>query len=189
MQFKILINILFCFIKHFIIHVHVYSFTLRTNHAIRVTYFCFIIPHSMSCGGYNLFTHPSVHQSVIHSVCPGFFLSGECNSSETAQQNFIKLCSYEGHNACVDVIFSPFFTWELYPFELKIWKKLKNLTNWNRLSAQLLWNEQLELNLAKICYFLQLMWNRFSMNDREAVQSDNFLTANFPMLHKCDNYL
>ena len=99
----------------------------------------------MSCGGYNFFTHPSVHQSVIHSVWHVFFLSGECNSSETAQQNFIKLCSYEGHNACVDVIFSPFFTWELYPFELKIWKNLKNLTNWNRLSAQLLWNEQLEL--------------------------------------------
>ena len=161
MQFKILINILFCFIKHFIIHVHVYSFTLRTNHAIRVTYFCFIIPHSMSCGGYNLFTHPSVHQSVIHSVCPGVFLSGECNSSETAQQNFIKLCSYEGHNACVDVIFNPFFTWELYPFELKIWKNLKNLTNWNSLrrngTPPLFDVLPFEINNEN--YFLSLLWN------------------------------
>ena len=30
------------------------------------------------------------------------------------------------------------------------------------------------------------MWNWFSMNDREAVQSDIFLTVNIQMWHKCD---
>lgn len=42
--------------------------------------------------------------------------------------------------------------------------------------------------LAKIYYFVQLVWNQFSMNDREAVYSDIFSTGNIKMLHKCDNY-
>ena len=42
--------------------------------------------------------------------------------------------------------------------------------------------------LDKIYYFVQLMWNRFKVNDREAVQSDIFLTVNIQMLHKCENY-
>ena len=37
---------------------------------------------------------------------------------------------------------------------------------------------------AKIYHFVQLLWNWFTMNDREAVQSDIFLTVNV----KCDNY-
>ena len=48
-----------------------------------------IIPHATSCVGYNVFD-PSVSQSVS----PVFLV----NSSEIAQQNFVKLCSYEGHN-------------------------------------------------------------------------------------------
>ena len=42
--------------------------------------------------------------------------------------------------------------------------------------------------LAKIYYFVQLVWNRWSTNDREAVQSDIFLTVNVQMLHRFDNY-
>ena len=58
-----------------------------------------IIPNTTSCGEYNFFIHPSVSQSVSQSVnqsvSPIFLV---LNSSETAQQNFVKLCSYEGHN-------------------------------------------------------------------------------------------
>ena len=42
-------------------------------------------------------TRPSVSQSVCQSVSQSCF-SCQRNSSETAQQNFVKLCSYEGHN-------------------------------------------------------------------------------------------
>ena len=52
---------------------------------------------STSCGGYN-FLDPSVRLSVCESVLQSCF-SCQRNSSETAQQNFLKLCSYEGHNA------------------------------------------------------------------------------------------
>ena len=55
-----------------------------------------IIPHATSCGGYNVFDL-SVSQSVCQSVCQSCF-SCQHNSSETAQQNFVKLCSYEGHD-------------------------------------------------------------------------------------------
>ena len=40
--------------------------------------------------------------------------------------------------------------------------------------------------LAKVYNFVQLVWNRFSMNGSEAVQSDIFLTVNIPMLPNCD---
>ena len=67
-----------------------------------------IIPHAMSCGGYNVFDYTPHNelrrvriiffrpfsQSVCQSVL--FFLSA--NSSETPQQNFLKLCSNEGLN-------------------------------------------------------------------------------------------
>ena len=35
---------------------------------------------------------------------------------------------------------------------------------------------------------MQLVRNRFNMNDRETVHSDIFLTVNIEMLHKFDNY-
>ena len=37
--------------------------------------------------------------------------------------------------------------------------------------------------LSKIYHFLQLVWNGFTMNDREAVQSDISFTVNIQMLH------
>ena len=40
----------------------------------------------------------------------------------------------------------------------------------------------------KIHYFVQLVWNWFTMIDREAVQSNIFLTVNVQMLHKWYNY-
>ena len=38
----------------------------------------------------------------------------------------------------------------------------------------------LNYNKNKIYYFMQLMWNWFSMNDREAVQSDTFFDSEHP---------
>ena len=55
--------------------------------------FLLIIPRASSCRGYNVFD-PSISKSVSPSVL-GFFY--QRNSSETAHQNFVKLCSYEGH--------------------------------------------------------------------------------------------
>ena len=46
-------------------------------------------------------TRPSVSQSVCQSVSQSVgqsCFSCQRNSSETAQLNFLKLCSYEGHN-------------------------------------------------------------------------------------------
>ena len=55
-------------------------------------YVVIIIPHATRCGGYYVFD-PSISQSVSQSC-----FSCQHNSSETAQQNIVKLCSYEGHN-------------------------------------------------------------------------------------------
>ena len=54
-----------------------------------------IIPHSMSCGGYNVFDHLSV-------IIPFFFFC-QRNSYETIQQNFMKLCSYAGHTVLMGI--------------------------------------------------------------------------------------
>ena len=51
-----------------------------------------VIPHAMSSGGYKV-SELSVSQSVGQSC-----FSSQRNSSETAEQNFMKLCSYERHN-------------------------------------------------------------------------------------------
>ena len=48
-----------------------------------------IIPHATSCGGYNVFYLSVVSLSVHQS-----WFSCQCNS---AQQNFMKLCTNEGH--------------------------------------------------------------------------------------------
>ena len=60
---------------------------------LRVHCILLIIPHVTSCGGYNVLTRPSVGPSVRQSC-----FSCQQKSSETAQQNFVKLCSYGGHN-------------------------------------------------------------------------------------------
>ena len=85
----------------------------------------FLYPHATSCGGYNVF-YPSVSQSVCQSVSQ-FSFSCQRNSSETARQNFVKLCSYmyEGHDVKIfDSIFFP----ELRPFELRNLAKMKDIT-------------------------------------------------------------
>ena len=41
-----------------------------------------------------------------------------------------------------------------------------------------------QLKLLPKYYFVQLVWNWFSIYDREAVQSDIFLTLNIQILHK-----
>ena len=43
--------------------------------------------------------------------------------------------------------------------------------------------------LAEINYFMHVVWNRFTINDREAVQSDIFLKMNAQILNKCHNYV
>ena len=67
-------------------------------------------------------TRPSVSQSVSPSVL--YFLY---NSSETAQQNFMKLCRYEGHNVSMRIstgIFDSIFFLGVMPFmNLEIWPK------------------------------------------------------------------
>ena len=84
-----------------------------------------IIPHATSCGGYNVFD-PSVSQSVSQSVRQSCF-SCQPNSSETAQQNFVKLCSYEGHNVQMRIStgnFDSIFFLGVTPFlNLEIWPK------------------------------------------------------------------
>ena len=79
-------------LKEFSLKVWHSSYLLYQGFAER----CFFIPRATSCGGYNVFD-PSVSLSVSQSVCQSCF-SCQRNSSETAQQNFVKLCSYEGHN-------------------------------------------------------------------------------------------
>ena len=76
-----------------------------------------IIPHATSCGGYNVFD-PSVSQSVCQSVRQSCFTC-QRNSSETAQQNFLKLCINEGHSVYMHISttnFDSIFFPELHPF-------------------------------------------------------------------------
>ena len=88
---------------------HFYSWVFK----IMLVRMDLIIPHATSCGGYNVFD-PSVSQSVRQSC-----FSCQRNSSETAQQNFMKLCSYEGHIEEMRISignFDSFFFSELRPF-------------------------------------------------------------------------
>ena len=51
-----------------------------------------LIPHTTSCGGYNVVYNGinlAKMKDTTETVC-------KRNSSETAQQNFLKLCSCEG---------------------------------------------------------------------------------------------
>ena len=68
------------------------------------------------------FTRPSVSQSCF---------SCQRNSSETAQQNFIKLCCNEGHNVWIRIStgnFDSIFFLRVTPFfSLEIWQKWKIL--------------------------------------------------------------
>ena len=56
----------------------------------------YLYPKQRVAEGIMFLTRLSVSQSVSQSVSPVF--SCQRNSSETAQQNFLKLCSNEGHN-------------------------------------------------------------------------------------------
>ena len=67
-------------------------------------------------------TRPSVSQSIRQSC-----FSCQRNSSETAQHNFVKLCSYEGHNVQMRIStgnFDSIFFLGVTPFlNLEIWPK------------------------------------------------------------------
>ena len=87
-----------------------------------------------------------VRQSVSQSVRQSCF-SCKRNSSETAQQNFLKLCSYEEHE-CVDAhihrkFWFHFFFRSYALFELRNLAKMKDTTQ-HSLLAQLLWNRSTE---------------------------------------------
>ena len=70
-------------------------------------------------------TRPSVCQSVSQSVRQSCF-SCQRNSSETAQQNFMKLCSYKGHNVKM-CIFSGNFDL-IFCLRITLFFELRNLT-------------------------------------------------------------
>ena len=70
-------------------------------------------------------TRPSVSQSVRQSC-----FSCQRNFSETAQQNFLKLCSYEGHKMHISTgnFDSIFFSQSYTIFELRNLTKRKDTT-------------------------------------------------------------
>ena len=71
--------------------IHTYSqSTVKWNHY--VSFYC--TPRNELR---RVYVRQSVSLSVSQSVRQSYF-SCQRNSSETAQQNFVKLCSYEGHN-------------------------------------------------------------------------------------------
>ena len=88
-----------------------------------------VIPQATSCGGYNVFD-PFVSQSVSQSVSPCF--SCQPNSSETAQQNCLKFCSYTGHSVQMRIstgnFDSIFFSRSYAPFEHRNLTKIKDTT-------------------------------------------------------------
>ena len=124
-----------------------------------------------------------------------------CNSSETTQQNFVKLCIYK--HIWRKFWFFIFLAVTGMPLlNLEILQKIK----WNFVvmfilrtycvhvhiyrifSFYFFLREQIELWPRYTSYFMQLVWSGFSMNNRAAVHSDIFLPVNIQMLHKCDNY-
>ena len=64
-------------------------------------------------------------------TCAQSCFSCQRNSSETAQHNFVKLCSYEGHNVQMRIstgnFDSIFFLGVMLFLNLEIWPKLKIL--------------------------------------------------------------
>ena len=69
-------------------------------------------------------TRPSVHQLVSQSC-----FSCQRNSSETAQQNFVNLCSYKGHNMQIRIFtgnFDSIFFRNFAVFELRKLTKMKD---------------------------------------------------------------
>ena len=62
---------------------------------------------------------------IKYTVC-------QCNFSETAQQNFMELCSYEGHNGmmCIyrGISYLIFFPGNYAPFELRRLSKIRYTT-------------------------------------------------------------
>ena len=72
------------------------------------------------------------------------------NSSETAQQNFLKLCSIEGHNVHRKLLFN-FFSIRITPFfELKNLTKMKDTTE---TICQRNSSEASQQNFVKLCCF------------------------------------
>ena len=107
----------------------------------------------MNWGGYSIFD-PSVSQSVSPSVS---------QSAETAQQNFVKLCNYEGHKMCISTgNFDSIFFLGVMPFlNLEIWPKWKILlkTVPQRTPLKLLngisWNFVVMKDIMCRCVYLQ----------------------------------
>ena len=125
-----------------------------------------------------------------------------CNSSETTQQNFVKLCIYMHFWRKFWFFIFLGVTGMPLLMNLDVLQKIK----WNFVVMLILrtycvhvhiyrifsfyffLREQIELWPRYTSYFMQLVWSGFSMNNRAAVHSDVFLPVNVQMLHKCDNY-
>ena len=146
---------------------------------------------------------------TTETICPR-------NYSETTLQNFVKLCSFVHILRNFGFIFfSGSYTrinWknlakikctgetDCHCNSFKILNRIsKNFIVHKDISctciltgnSDQIWfflSERIIRTLAKVHFFVQLMWNWFSINDREAVQTDIFLTVNVQMLHKYDNY-
>ena len=99
---------------------------LPTN--LRPNEHALLYPTQRVAEGYNVFV-PSVSPSVCQSVSPVFFC--QRNSSETAQQNFVKLCSYEEHTMQMCIYTgnsdSIFFRGIMPLLNLEIWPHLNTL--------------------------------------------------------------
>ena len=94
-------------------------------------------------------TRPSVSQSVRQSC-----FSCQRNSSETAQQNFMKLCRDEGHNVQICIFTrnfdSIFFSRSYAFFELRNLSKMKILLNTD---CQRNSSETAQQNFVKLCSY------------------------------------
>ena len=119
-----------------------------------------IIPHATSCGGYNVFD-----QSVSQSVSPLGRFSCQHISSETIQQNFLKLCSYEGHylkmristGNFVSIFFlgvSPFLHLEIWPKWDILLKQFVSATTLKPLN-RITWNFVVVKDIPCRCAYLQ----------------------------------
>ena len=58
----------------------------------------------------------------LHPTQRGYNVFDPSVSPETAQQNFVKLCKYEGHNVPQEILI-PFFSRSYALFELRNWPK------------------------------------------------------------------
>ena len=108
------------------------------------------IPHATSCGGYYVFDL-SVSQSVLQSC-----FSCQRNSSETHQQNLVKICNYEGHNVQMSISTGNFDS--IFFLRITAFQNFRNLTKIKdttllKTVRQCNSTETTQQNFAKLCSY------------------------------------